>query len=156
MEKEIERRRNQLWEAEAGSRGDPDLDDLTFQEDDEPLAGQSEHLEDEDVRFINSIFNSFSSPTCYRQDYSQLKLKSSSTEDAPTRAWTPETPPPPKFNQNFNQNSTTRSSQQDHLSYFANAEYEGDSELGDYFSDDEENDTEINHNCKGIFTCQIA
>ena len=41
MEKEIEKRRNQLREAAAGDRGEPDLDDLPFE--DEDLARQGEH-----------------------------------------------------------------------------------------------------------------
>ena len=115
---------------------------MPFDEEDEDLARRGEHLEDGDLEYINSILNSFSSPTCYRQSSSQPKLKSITTEDAPARAWTSQTPPP-KFNLNFNQNSTTLSSREDHLSYLSNAEYEGDSELGNYFSDDEEENTEI-------------
>jgi hypothetical protein len=48
---------------------------------------------------------------------------------------------PQKFNLKFNQNSTTRRSEEDHFSYFSNIEEEGTSELGEYFSDDEEDDT---------------
>jgi len=51
--------------------------------------------------------------------------------------------PPTKFNQNFNQNSTTLSATENDISYFSNTDYEGDSELGDYFSDDEEEDNQI-------------
>jgi hypothetical protein len=48
---------------------------------------------------------------------------------------------PPEFNLNFNQNSMTLSPGEDHFSYFSSVEDEGDIELGDYFSDDEEDDT---------------
>ncbi len=48
---------------------------------------------------------------------------------------------PPEFNLKFNQNLTTHGSGEDHFSYFSNVEEEGTSELGDYFSDDEEDDT---------------
>jgi hypothetical protein len=48
---------------------------------------------------------------------------------------------PQKFNLKFNQNSTTRGPKEDHFSYFSNVLEEGTSELGDYFSDDEEDDT---------------
>jgi hypothetical protein len=142
MEREIEKRRNQLREAEAGDQGDPDLDDLPFDEEDEDLAKQNEHLEDGDLEWVNSIFNSFPSPTCYRQSSNQLKLKSITAKDALTRARTVQTPPP-KFNQNFNQNSTTLSPRKNDTSYFSNTDYEGDSELGDYFSDEEEEDIQI-------------
>jgi hypothetical protein len=118
------------------------MDNLPFDEEDENLARQNEHLQDEDLACIKNIFNSSPNPTCYRQSSNQLKLKSSTTEDASTRARTLQTPPP-KFNKTFNQNSTTRSSNESYLSYFSTTDYEGDSELGDYFSDDEEEDTEI-------------
>jgi hypothetical protein len=116
------------------------MDDLPFEEENEDLAQRGEHLEDEDLEYINSILNSFSRPTCYHQGSSQLKLKSITTEDAPARAWMSQMPPP-KFNLNFNQNSTIISSGEDHLSYFSSAVDERDCELGDYFSDDEEDDT---------------
>jgi len=35
----------------------------------------------------------------------------------------------------------TRGSEEDHFSYFSNVEEEGPTELGDYFSDDEEDDS---------------
>jgi hypothetical protein len=143
----MEKRRSQLREAESGDQGDPDLEDLPFDEEDENLTRQGEHLEDGDLEYINSIFNSFPSQTCYRQGSNQLKLKNFTTEDALTRARTSKMPPP-NFNQNFNQNSTTLSSREDHLSYLSNTDYEGDSELGNYFSDDEEEDTEIGQKLK--------
>jgi hypothetical protein len=139
LEKEIEKMKNQLREAETG---DPDLDDLPFDEEDEDLAGQNEHLEDEDLEWVNSIFNSLPSSMCYRQNSNQLELKSITAKDALTRARTVQTLPP-KFNQNFNQNSTTISSRKNNTSYFSNTDFEGDSELGDYFSDNEEEDTEV-------------
>jgi hypothetical protein len=48
---------------------------------------------------------------------------------------------PQKFNLKFNQKSTTRGSEENHFSYFSDVEEEGPIELGDYFSDDEEDDT---------------
>jgi hypothetical protein len=47
---------------------------------------------------------------------------------------------PQEFNLKFNRNSTSRGCEEDHFSYFSNVEEEGPTELGDYFSDDEEND----------------
>ncbi len=117
------------------------MDDLPFDEDEEDLAKRSEHIEDGDLAHISSILNSFSKPTCYRQSTSQQKLKSLTTEDALARAGTSQTTLP-KFN--LNQNSTTLSAKENHLSYFSSVIDEGDSELGDYFSDDEEDDTEDN------------
>jgi hypothetical protein len=48
---------------------------------------------------------------------------------------------PSEFNLEFNQNSTTRESEEDYFSCFSNVEEEGTSELGDYFSDNGEDDT---------------
>ena len=82
VEKEIEKRKNQLREAEAGNRGETELNDLLFDETDEELG----HLEDEDLEWVNSIFNSSPSQTCYSQNSDPRKLKSSTAEDASTRA----------------------------------------------------------------------
>jgi hypothetical protein len=85
LEKAIEKQKNQLLEAEAGDRGDPDADGMPFNENEEDLAKRYDHLDDGDLEYINSILNSFSSPTCYRQGSRQLKLKSITPEDAPAR-----------------------------------------------------------------------
>jgi len=47
----------------------------------------------------------------------------------------------PKFNQKFNQISTSYSSEDENFSYFSNFEEEGPTELADYFSDEEEDDS---------------
>ncbi len=69
-----------------------------------------------------------------------MKLKSIIPEDTLARAFASRKTTP-EFNLNFNQKSTTRGSEEDHFSYFSNVEEEGTIELGDYFSDDEEDDT---------------
>jgi hypothetical protein len=65
-----------------------------------------------------------------------MKLKSSTPEDA-LASWEMT----PEFNLKFNQKSTTRGSQEGHFSHLSNVEEEGTCELGEYFSDDEEDDT---------------
>jgi len=89
FEKEIEKRKNQLREAEAGDRGETELDDLLFDETDEELG----HLADEDLDWVKSIFNSSPSRTCYRQNSDQQKLISFTAKDAPTRVRTAQAPP---------------------------------------------------------------
>jgi hypothetical protein len=128
METELKRRRSQLREVGARNQANPDMDNLP--------------IDKENLACTKDIFNSSPNPNCHRQSSNQLKLKSSATEDVSTCARTLQTPPP-KFNKNFNQNSTTRSSNESHLSYFSTTDDKGDSELGDYFSDDEEEDIEI-------------
>ena len=137
LEKAIDKHKNQLLEAEAGNQGDPDMDGGPFWESKESLAKRSDQPDDGDLEYISNILNSFSSPTCYHEGPSQLKLKSITPEDAPARACASHMTPP-KFNFNFNQNSTTHSPGEDHSSYFSNVEDERAIELGDYFSDDDE------------------
>ncbi len=140
LEKVIEEHKNRLLEADARDRGDLDTEDVPFNENGESIAKRSEHLDDGDLEYINNILNSFSNIRCYREGSSQRELKSLTTEDAPARACaSPKMPP--KFNLNFNQNSTTRSQGEEHFSYFSSIGDERDIELGDYFSDDKEDDT---------------
>jgi len=137
MEKEIEKQKNKLREAEAGYREETELEDLLLNETDEEFG----HLDDEDLEWVKSIFNSCPSKGRYNQNADQRKLKSVTTEDAPTRAHAIQAPPI-KFNQNFNQNSTTLGARENNFSCFSNTDYEGDNNLGDYFSDDEEEETQ--------------
>ena len=132
-EKEIEMLKNRLRKTETGYRKEMELEDLLVDETDEELG----HLEDEDLEWVKSIFNSSPSQTCHRQNSDLRKLKSITDDDAQKRAHTVQAPPI-KFNQNFNQNSMTLSASEDDFSFHSNADYEGDCELGDYFSDDEE------------------
>jgi len=115
------------------------MDGKPFWENKENLAKRSDHLDDGDLEYINNILNSFSSPIGYHEGPSQLKLKSITPEDALARASTPQMTPP-EFNLNFNQKSMTRGPEEDHFSYFSNVEDERAIKLGDYFSDDEEDD----------------
>jgi hypothetical protein len=48
---------------------------------------------------------------------------------------------PVNKNLKFNQNLTSRSSEEENFSYFSNVEEEGPTDLGNYFSDDEEDDS---------------
>jgi len=60
MEKAIEEKKNQLWGNGAQKRGDPDEDHETFWEDKESSTERNDHLDDEDLQYINVILNSFS------------------------------------------------------------------------------------------------
>jgi hypothetical protein len=65
------------------------------------------------------------------------QLESFTPQDALARALaSPRTPS--EFNSKFNQNSMTRESEENYFSCFSNVEEEDTSELGDYFSDNEE------------------
>ncbi|MFN9944655.1 MAG: hypothetical protein ACK56I_34825, partial [bacterium] len=101
-EKEIEMQKNRLRKAETGYRGEMELENLLFDETDEELG----LLEDDDLEWVKSIFNSSPNQNCHWQNSGQRKLKSITDKDAQKRAHTVQAPPI-KFNQNFNQNSMT-------------------------------------------------
>jgi hypothetical protein len=88
----------------------------------------------------NNILNSFSRPIGNHEDYNNSKLTNVTKKDAPARAFASQKTPQ-KFNLKFNQKSTTRGSEENPFSYLSNVEEERPIELGDYFSDDEEDDT---------------
>ncbi len=140
MEKAIEEKKNQLWGTGAQNHWDPDEDHETVWDDEESLTEQNEHLDDGDLEYINDILNSFSRPMYNHGNSRNLTLESLTPEDALARAFASQKTPQ-KFNLKFNQNSTTRGSEEDQFSYFSNVEEDETSELGDYFSDDEEDDT---------------
>ncbi len=140
MEKAIEEKKNQLQGTEAQNHWDLDEDHETFWEDDESFTERNDHLDDGDLEYINVILNSFSRDQGTHQNSNNSRLESFTQEDALARAFVSQKMPK-TFNSKFNQNSTTRSSEEKHFSYFSNVEEDGTSELGDYFSDDEEDDT---------------
>jgi hypothetical protein len=136
MEKAIKEKKTQLLGPRAQNHWNPDEDHETVWDDEKGLTERDEHLDDGDLEYINDLLNSFSQPRYDYDDSRNLTLESLTPEDALARAFaSPETPQ--KFNLNFNQNLTTRDSEEEHFSYFSNVEENGDSELGDYFSDDE-------------------
>jgi hypothetical protein len=139
MERAIEEKKNQLRETRAQNCGDPDEDHETFWENENGLTERSDHLDDGDLEYINGILNSFSRDKGAHKNSNNHKLESFTPEDALARALASPRMPS-EFNLKFNQNLTTRGSEEDYFSYFPNVEEEGTSELGDYFSDDEEDD----------------
>jgi hypothetical protein len=140
MEKAVEEKKNQLRGTRAQSHGDPDEDHETFWDDDEILTERNETLDDGDLEYINDILNSFSRPIYNHEGSDNLKLKNITPVDAMERAFASRMTLP-EFNLKFNQKSTTRGSEKDHGNNFSNVEEEGAIELGDYFSDNEEDDT---------------
>jgi hypothetical protein len=140
MERAIENHKNQLLETGVKGQWNSDEDRETFWENEENLAKRDDHLDDGDLEYINVILNSFSKQGCTHKNSNYPKLESFTPKEALARALAP-LRTPPEFNLKFNQNSMTCGSEKDHLSYFSNVEEEGTSELGDYFSDNKEDDT---------------
>jgi hypothetical protein len=140
MERTIERQKNKLLETGAKNQGDPEEDHEIFWETEgSPVNEQNDHLDDGDLEYINAILNSFSKPNYKHKKSNGLKLESFTPEDTPTRAPAP-IRTPQQFNLKFNQNSTRHGSEEEDFSYFSNIEEEGSTDLGNYFSDDEEDD----------------
>jgi hypothetical protein len=92
------------------------------------VEGEEDSLDDEDLAYTTTILNSFSKPKL---------IGPVSPEGAPAGAPTRITPPP-KFNQQFHQNSTSYDSEDENFSYFSNFEEEGPTDLADYFSNEED------------------
>ncbi len=136
----IEEQKKLLLATEIGDHGDPDKDNEPFWEAGESLAKRSDHLDDEDLEYVNNILNSFSRPIGNHQGSNHLKLTNVTQRDALTHAFASRKTPQ-KFNLKFNQISTTCGSEENHFSYFSNVEENRPIELGDYFSDDKEGDT---------------
>ncbi len=134
------RKKNQLQGTGAQNRWDPDEDHETFWENDESFTERNDHLEDGDLEYINIILNSFSRDPGTHQNSINSKLESFTPVEALARALASQKTPK-EFNLKFNQNSTTRGSEEKHFSCFSNVEEDGTSELGDYFSDNKEDDT---------------
>ncbi len=137
----IANQKHQLLKAGVEDYWNPDEDRKTFWEDEEsPADKRTDHLDDEDLEYINVILNSLSTQNGNHKNSNNLQLESFTTEDALMHAHAPMRTPQ-EFNLKFNQNSTSHGSKEDHFSYFSNVEEEGTIELGDYFSDDKEDDT---------------
>jgi hypothetical protein len=141
MEKMIASQKHQLLKTGVEDYWDPDEDRETVWEDEEsPANERADHLDDEDLEYINIILNSLATQNGNHKNSNNLQFESVTTEGALRRAHAPMRPPQ-EFNLKFNQNSTSRGSKEDHFSYFPNVEEATTIELGDYFSDDEEDET---------------
>jgi hypothetical protein len=141
MEKMIKQHKNDLLRTGAPDHWDVDEDRETFwKAEGGPVKEEEESLDDGDLACINAILNSFSKTKLHSKNASNPEFKILTPEGALTRAPAP-TMTPPKFNQKFNQNLTSYGHEDDDFSYFSNFEEEGPTDLADYFSDEEENDS---------------
>ncbi len=102
-----------------------------------PVKEEDDSLDDGDLTYITAILNSFSKPKLGCEQPSASELPPFTPEGAPTCA-PAQIMTPPKFNQKFNQNSTSYNSEDKNFSCFSNFEEEGTTELADYFSDEED------------------
>jgi hypothetical protein len=144
MEKMIETQRNKLLRTGAQDHWDPDNDsEIFWAAEGGPVKEKDDSLDDGDLEYINAILNSISKRRFNHKNSNGPELESFTPvtpEGALTRAFAP-IRTLPKFNLKFNPNSTSCSSEEENFSYFSNFEEEGPTDLADYFSDDEEDDS---------------
>ncbi len=141
MEKTIAKQKNKLLETGANDHWNLDEDrEIFWETEGSPVNKQNGYLDDGDLEYINAILNSFSKQNPNHKNSHGLELESFTPEDALTRALAP-IRTPQEFNLKFNQNSMSRGSEAENFSYFSNIEEEGPTDLGNYFSDDEEDDS---------------
>jgi hypothetical protein len=141
MERTIEKQKNKLLKTRAKDIWDPDEDrEIFWETKGSPVNEQVDHLDHGDLEYINAILNSFSRQNFNHKNSNGLKLESFTPEDALTCPLTP-IRTLQEFNLKFNENLTNRSSKEENFSYFSNIEEEGPTDLRNYFSDDEEDDS---------------
>jgi hypothetical protein len=141
MEKRIEKHKHDLLNNGTPGHWDPDNDHEVFWETEGgPVKEEDESLDDGDLAYINAILNSFSKTKFHGENSCDPELPIFTPEGALTHA-SAAMMTPPKFNQKFNQNSTSYGPEADNFSYFSSFEEEGPTDLADYFSDEEEDDS---------------
>jgi hypothetical protein len=141
MERTIKEQKNKLLKTRAKDHWDPDEDrEMFWETEGSPVNKQDDHLDDGDLEYIDAIQNSFSRQDFNHKNPSGPKLESFTPGDALTRALTP-IGTPQKINLKFNQNWTSCGSKEENFSYFSNVEEEGPTDLGYYFSDEEDDDS---------------
>ncbi len=141
MEKMIEKHKHDLLEAGAQDHWDMDDDcESIWEAEGDPVKEEDDSLDDKDLAYINAMLNSFSKPKFNHEKSNSPELQLFTPEGALMRALAP-IRRPPKFNQKFNPNSTSHGSEEETISYFSNFEEEGPTDLADYFSDEEEDDS---------------
>jgi hypothetical protein len=141
MEKMIQKHKNDLLRAGAPDHWDVDENHETFWEvEGGPVKKEDESLDDGDLAYINAILNSFSKTKFHSENAGDPESQNLTPEGALTRAPAPITMPQ-KFNQKFNQKSTSYGCEDEDFSDFSNFEEEESTDLADYFSDEEEDDS---------------
>jgi hypothetical protein len=141
MEEMIEKHKHDLLNT--GTHGHWDLDDdheVFWETEGGPVKEEDESLDIGDLAYIHAILNSFSKTKFHSEKSSHPELQISTPEGALTCA-PASMMTPPKFNQKFNQNSMNYGPEADNFSYFSSFEEEGPTDLADYFSDEEEDDS---------------
>ncbi len=144
-EKFIEKQKQKLLKH--GFRDSDDEND-GWNEQPEPEDDSVEEIEnsfdDNDLAYITAILESFSGPKANSKSTNASNYANFTPEGTPPQAPAKPTTKPEfnqKFNQNFNKNLTSNNSEAEDFSCFSTIWEEGTTELADYYSDEEEDDS---------------
>jgi hypothetical protein len=145
MEEIIERHKQELLKHGVHESEDKDEDWGEHQElEDDVVKEEDDSLDDGDLNYINAILESFAKPKSKSDPTSAFNYAMLTPEGAPTQAPAKQKTPPEinhKINQNFNKNSTSECSGAENFSCITIIWEEGHTELADYYSDKEEDDS---------------
>ncbi len=145
MEDIIERHKQELLKHGVQESDGEDEDWGEHQEPgDDPVKEEDDSLDDGDLTYITAILESFSRPKSIPETTSASNYAMFTPEGVPTRAPARQMTPPEfnqKFNQTFNKKSTSKHSGAENFSCFTTIWEEGPTELADYYSDEEEDDS---------------
>jgi hypothetical protein len=145
MEEIIERHKQELLKHGVQESDDEDEDWGEHQEPgDDPVKEEDDSLDDGDLTYITAILESFSRPKSNSEPTSTSNYAMFTPEGTLTRAPARQMMPPEfnqKFNQTFNKKLTSKHSGAENFSCFTTIWEEGHTELADYYSDEEEDDS---------------
>jgi hypothetical protein len=144
LEEFIEKQKQELLKHGVKESDDEDKGWDEHQEPEGNLVKEDDNLDDGDMTYITAILESFSRPKSNSEPTSAYNYVKFTPEVAPTQAPArPMTPPESnqKFNQTFNKKSTINYSEAEIFSCFTTIWEEGTTELADYYSDKEEDDS---------------
>jgi hypothetical protein len=112
--------------------------------EDDPVKEKDDSLDDGDMTYITAILESFSRPKSNSEPTSASNYAKFTPEGAPTQAPARQMTLPEfnqKFYQTFNKKSTSNHSEAENFSCCTIIWEEGTTELADYYSDEEEDDS---------------
>jgi hypothetical protein len=142
MERMIERQKQELLKTGAHDLDTEDNDwDGLREAEGGPVKEEDDSLDDNDLAYITAILGSFSGPNSNSKSTNASNYANFTPEGAPTQAQLTKPEFNQKFNKNFNKNSTSNQSEAEDFSCFSTIWEAGTTDLADYYSDEEEDDS---------------
>ncbi len=87
LEKAIDEQKKLMLSARIGDHGDQDEDNEPLWAVGERFARRSDHLDDEDLEYVNNILNSFSKPLGNHESSNNFRLTNATQKDALARTF---------------------------------------------------------------------